>query len=142
MSFYFDSKCPACGKDIKLHGDDSDGPASAIGAQCENCGACVSQQVECRYEYDLVGVPEVTSSGGGSYGFLYTLRVGEESREVERHRSYKADGIGEACNKMHRFIVHKGWATGECVVDYEVLHGNATVDIYALKQHPLYAYLP
>jgi hypothetical protein len=141
VSFYFDSKCPACGKDIRLHGDDSDGPASETGAQCENCGACVSQQVECRYEYDLIGGPEVTSGSAGSYGFLYVLRD-EDGREVERHRSYKASGIGEACDKMFRFIKGKGWAAGQCVVDYEVLHDNATVDIYALKQHSLYAYLP
>jgi hypothetical protein len=141
MGFYFDSTCPACQKGIRLHGDDSDGPTGEIGAQCENCGACVSQQVECRYEYDLVGAPEVTSERGGTYCFLYTSYDPEAGgRDFERF--YKAANIGKACDKMMRFIERKGWGTDECTVDYEVLHDGGAIDIYALSQHPLYKYLP
>lgn len=136
---HFDITCPNCGNPLKIYGEDSEGPFGEAGAECESCGASVVQDVECNYSYDLKGEPQVIDNGAEVYGFIYTVK------DRHRYRTVKAENVKQACDRMMAFIDRYGWASGDCVVDYEVDIGGKQVDLYPFVEkvsHPIGKYLP
>lgn len=135
MSIQFDVTCPSCGNNVGLLSDDSEGAVSEVSGQCGICHAEVVQDVEVSYSYDLKGTPQVINGAKKEYSFLYELHG------KEKHRSYKATNIQQACDRMLAYIRRHDWLPREdCVVDYEAAIGNEFIDLYEIK-HPIAEYL-